>query len=58
MSAKQRAIDQPGTPSKHVCKVLSLAEKIKVIEAIDNDLSNMKVALMFGCDHTQWVTLF
>ena len=29
MSTKQKATDSPGTPSKHISKVLTLAEKIK-----------------------------
>ena len=38
---------------QNVCIVLTLAEKIKVIEAVDNGLSNVKVASMFGSGHTQ-----
>ena len=53
MSAKRKAIDHPGTPSKHACKVLTLAEKIKVIETIEDGLSNVKVASKFRCGCTQ-----
>ena len=33
--------------------MLTLAEKIEVIKAVENCLSNVKVALKFGCGHTQ-----
>ena len=52
MSTKRKATDMHGTPAKHVQNVLTLAEKIKVIEAVDSGISNMKVALKFGCGHT------
>ena len=46
MSLKQKAIDSPGTLSKCVRKVLTLAEKVKVIEAVEQQgLSNSKFAL-------------
>ena len=43
----------PGTPSKCIHKVLTLAEKVKVIEAVNTGLSNVKVATKFGCGRTQ-----
>ena len=51
MSAKQKAIDSPGTPSKKACKVLTLEEKINVINAVEGGKSHRTVALLFivGC---------
>ena len=48
MSAKQKATDSPGTPSKCAHKVLTLAEKVQVIDAANSGLSNVKLASKFG----------
>ena len=53
MSAKQKAIDSPGTPSKCARKVLTLAEKIQVKDAVDNGKSHQLVALLFSVGRTQ-----
>ena len=53
MSAKRKEIDSPGTPSKRVCKVLTLVEKVQVIDAINSGLNNTKVASKFQCGWTQ-----
>ena len=53
MSAKQKAPDSPGTPSKHACKVLNLEEKIKIINAVEGGKSHRAVALLFDVGRTQ-----
>ena len=53
MSTKRKATDSAGTPSKCIRKVLTLAEKVKVIKAVNTGLSNVKIAAKFGCGHTQ-----
>ena len=53
MSAKQKATDSPRTPSKCIRKVLMLAEKVKVIDAVNSGLSNVKVANKFRYGRSQ-----
>ena len=53
MSAKRKAIDSPGTPSKRAHKVSTLAEKVRAIKAVNFGMSNVKTALKFNCSHTQ-----
>ena len=53
MSAKQKAIDPLGTPSKRVRKVLTLAEKVKVINFINASKSHRAVAIDFNVGRTQ-----
>ena len=53
MSSKQKAPASPANPSKRQCKVLTLAEKIRVIDAVENGMSNRAVAEKFQCGHTQ-----
>ena len=38
MSAKRKATDSPGTSSKRACKVLTLAKKVQVIDAVNSVL--------------------
>ena len=57
MPAKRKTIDSPGTPSKCALKVLTLAEKVKVIEALNAGLSNVKVASNFNCGRTQMANI-
>ena len=51
MSAKQKAPDSAGAPSKCPCKVLNLEEKISVINAVEGGKSHRAVAVLFhvGC---------
>ena len=54
MSAKRKAPESPGTPSKHACKVLILEEKVSVIDAVKHGQSHRAVALKFQCNCTQF----
>ena len=53
MSAKKKCPDSPLTPSKQARSVLTLAEKIKAIDAVQNGRSNRQVPLDFGVGRTQ-----
>lgn len=53
MSLKRPAPDSPGTPSKKARKVLTLAEKMEVITAVHEGLSNRAAAIRFGVGRTQ-----
>ena len=53
MSAKQKATDSPGTPSKRARKVLTLAKKIKVIDAVQAGKSHRAVPIEFDVGRTQ-----
>ena len=57
MSTKQKAEDSTLTPSKWACKVLSLAEKIQVTDAVDNGKSHHVIALPFSMGRTQVNTI-
>ena len=53
MSLKRPASDSLGTPSKIARKVLTLCDKMKVIEAINRSLSHHSAAVKFGVGGTQ-----
>ena len=53
MSVKRKCPDSLLTPSKWVRRVLTLAEKIKAIDAVQNGRSNRQVASDFGVGRTQ-----
>ena len=53
MSAKRKAIDSPGTLSKRARKVLTLADKIRVTNAIDSGKSHRAVTLDFTVGRMQ-----
>lgn len=56
MSLKRSMPDSPfspGTPSKKARKVLTLAEKMQVITAVREGLSNRAAAIKFGVGRTQ-----
>ena len=57
MSAKQKVPSLPATPSKKSQKVLTLANKIRVIEAVDNGMLHRWAAIKFDCGHTQVNTI-
>ena len=56
MSTERKATDSPGNPSKCAHRVLTLAEKVKVIEA--SGLNNVKTALKFNCGPTQIANIY
>ena len=53
MSTKRKAADLPLTPSKRQHKVLTLCEKVEVIEAVIAGLNFVQAATKFGCGRTQ-----
>ena len=53
MNAKRKATDSPGTPSKCARKVLTIAEKINVIDAVETGKSHRCVANDFNVGRTQ-----
>ena len=53
MSPKRKAPDSPGTPSKRARKVLTLEEKISVIDTVENGKSHRAIALIFNVGRTQ-----
>ena len=53
MPAKRKATDSPGTPSKRVRKVLTLAHQVQVIDAVNNGLNHVQAASKFNCGMTQ-----
>lgn len=53
MATKRKALDSPGTPSKKSRNVLTLADKVAVIEAVTSGQSQRQVAVQFSCGRTQ-----
>ena len=53
MSAKRKAPESTGTPTNCGHKVLTLEEKVSVLDAIENGQSHRAVALQSQCGHTQ-----
>ena len=51
MASKRKAMDSPGTPSKRASKILTLAEKVQFLDAVNSGKSHRSVALLFrfGC---------
>ena len=57
MSTKEKCPESPLIPSKRQCKVLTLAEKIQVIDTVNNGRSHHSGALLFGVGCTQVNTI-
>ena len=57
MLSKRKAPACSGTPSKKSYNVLTLSDKMRVIEAVDGGMSNRAVALKFNCGRTQVNTI-
>lgn len=57
MLSKRKAPVCSGTPSKKSGNVLTLSDKMRVIEAVDGGMSNRAMALKLNCGRTQVNTI-